>query len=384
MLGTPQSLDRLILPLIAVATLLRVILAVATPAFEAPDEYPHYWVAAEIARTATLPTSRPEWPAYEAFQPPLYYAIAAALIAGGEVVGLQAVRDASFEEIDHLDVLPGSLLLLRLFSVLCGLLILIITRRLLLRLELSPLATFSALGFVALLPTFIGTSSSVNNDTLAVLFAAVSLLFLLPSDRSRRDLLLGGLFLGLTLATKLSGVVLVPTIGLILGRAAVTGEGIRPRLHRLLLVALGALPATLLLVIRNLTEYGSLTATMPGVETAWSFGAENILRAARNLFWSFWFAFGRLYEIQLPALLYLLLFLPLSLLPLAALRRRRNLPIPPSTLVISIVAAIVISLLFTLSWPSGTMTSWGKNLYPLLPVIGLLFGYADLTGDREA
>ncbi|MGH2537590.1 MAG: glycosyltransferase family 39 protein, partial [Candidatus Promineifilaceae bacterium] len=57
---------------------------VANPLFEAPDEHYHYLTAAAVAQTGRLPSSRD--PAFalgrqEAAQPPLYYLLAAALIA---------------------------------------------------------------------------------------------------------------------------------------------------------------------------------------------------------------------------------------------------------------------------------------------------------------
>ena len=66
--------------LLAVVLLLFLTLAVwysvTIPLGEAPDEVPHFTYVRYLARYGRLPTTEEE---HEAFQPPLYYALGAAL-----------------------------------------------------------------------------------------------------------------------------------------------------------------------------------------------------------------------------------------------------------------------------------------------------------------
>jgi hypothetical protein len=97
--------------LLAAGFLIRVLFAILTPAWEAPDEYPHYWYAEQIAREGTLPRSVHEFPAYEAYQPPLYYLAASVLIGLGD-------EEVAFSPEPAPP--PKTLILVRLFSAVLG------------------------------------------------------------------------------------------------------------------------------------------------------------------------------------------------------------------------------------------------------------------------
>ena len=189
-----------------------------------------------------------------------------------------------------------------------------------------------------------------------------------------------GLTFGLAILTKLNAVVIAPLLVYRVATLTDGGHGSRPKLASITLVA--ALPGIALLFWRNLALYHSLIVVYPGVETNWSFITGHIVWAIRNLIWSFWLAFGRTYQITLPPVVYILTILPLTLGAAVGLART---PAVHRRLIVTgigtTIFAVVASLIYTFSYPPGEMTSWGKNLYPVLPVIALLLalGWRYLT-----
>lgn len=257
-----------------------------TPAWQLPDEPAHYNYVAHIVATGALPVlaaadydqeyisvllqnkfprKLPVAPLrYESYQPPLYYLLLTPIFWATE----------------------GSLLALRLMGVLLGAGTVLL---LYLCLELvfpgKTLIPLGAAAFAALLPMHMAMSASVNNDTLAELLIAATLLALLGWMRGqfyapagtagpRRGALLGvGLLLGLGMATKIYAYLLAP-LALLLVVAVVW---LRPRvgapalqrvqtsptragLGRGLAALLWVLPPMLLLAAplwaRNLLLYG--------------------------------------------------------------------------------------------------------------------------------
>ena len=212
-----------------------------TPAWQAPDEPAHYNYVRYLSAQGTLPelvdgcydqaylselTSRRFPPdlsldavCYEFHQPPLYYMLQTPLFL----------------------ISGGSLLVLRLFSVLLGagvvLLAFLIGRT---AFPDQPAIAYGAMAFVAFVPMHVAILSSVNNDSLAELILAAILLLLvqrlvrtnnpqpptttyqLPLTKyrlSRPDLILG-ILLGLGLVTKLTVYIAVPLVAVALWLAA--------------------------------------------------------------------------------------------------------------------------------------------------------------------
>ena len=163
--------------IVALYLILGCLYAVFTPSWQAPDEPAHYNYVRTLAEQHRFPILKlGDYPAayleeikaarfppgmsidpirYEFHQPPLYYLLALPLFwIGG-----------------------GGLLPLRLLSVAIGALLLLVvcwTVR-----ELAPHRPFLALGttaFVAFLPMHLAMTAAVNNDSLAELWLATSLL----------------------------------------------------------------------------------------------------------------------------------------------------------------------------------------------------------------
>jgi 4-amino-4-deoxy-L-arabinose transferase-like glycosyltransferase len=357
------------------AAIVRLAFAFQTPAWEAPDEYAHYWYAEQITYTGSYPVATHSFPDYEAYQPPLYYRLASFLLD---------LSDQKSEFSDEPLPPSGRLLILRLFSVCMGVLTVWVVYRILLRMKkLTPDVRLWATAFVAFLPTLVGTNATVNNDTMVTLLSAFCLLIAARGNWTATTAFWCGLFAGLALLTKLNAVVLLPIILIRLWQISRGDkQGV---IRRGLSAVIPWIACAVLLAMRNVTVYNSMLALNPGAESGFSITIENTLRAVRNLTWSFWLAFGRAYTVRPGALVYLATALPLMLASLIGWIRMRR---PDKKLLTVALSAIVLSMTasmwYTLSYPAGTMTSWGKNLFPVLPLIAVLLtvGWREIWPKR--
>jgi hypothetical protein len=186
--------------------------AVGTPRWQVPDEPAHYNYVAELARTGQLPVLEPgdyphqyleeikaaHFPAdmpvdsirYEAWQPPLYYTLAAI------VFKLTAFLSDTRQ-----------FLALRFLSVALGAMLLLVADRIVHAVfPADGWLALSTVAFVAFLPMHLTMIAAVNNDTTAELVLALIVLVALQRLNGRigdrRYALLGGLLLGLALLTK--------------------------------------------------------------------------------------------------------------------------------------------------------------------------------------
>ncbi len=349
--------------IIILAVIIRLVFVFAVPAWHSPDEYAHYWVIEQVAETGELPVADHSFPNYEAFQPPLYYVIASPIImiSGG---------GAGFTE----DIIspPLGLVMVRLFSVLLGLLTIFVCYRISGRLSfVKPIDRLVATGVVAFLPTFVGVTSSVNNDCLVILFSSLVIYYILNPVWTKRNALLTGVFLGLAILSKMNGLVLLP---IVLFRAwQISGNSLSSMWNKLSGVLPGLLIALVIIIVRNLLQYGDPLALNPGAETGNGYDITNIARAVKNLAWSFWFAFGPAYRQNLPMIVYIMIFFPMTVIAVFGWYRKLSNSNEFRTLaIVAVGSSIVASLYYTLSYPAGTMTSWGKNIYPVLSIIALL------------
>ncbi len=354
---------------------MRLGFAMLVPAWHAPDEYAHYWVIERLATTRSFPLSSPEFPAYEAYQPPLYYVVAAGLFGA-----LTAGATFSPEP-----ALPGAgLLVLRLLSVLAGVLTVLFAYRFFAEIrELSRADRLLATLFSAFLPTFVGLTATVNNDAFVVLFSTLCLYFAVKQRGERRAAFWSGFWAGMALLTKMNALILIPVVLLLVLRRQDAPGALRLRWAVVFLSAWAVGAA--LLAVRNFMLYGHVLVLNPGAPMQWHFSFSSLIWALRNLAWSFWFAFGRTYEVVLPAPVYVIV---VGLFLLFALAGWKNVLSARSALPGNIFFAVSIatfaSLYYTFSYPPGAMTSWGKNLYPVLVFAALFFaiGWNAVSNDR--
>ena len=351
-----------LLVLLVLAALLRVAYACETPAWYAPDEYAHFWIAEQVAREGKFPVGSHTFPAYESYQPPLYYGLASLLLkSSSEKVpfSLSPVRP------------PGPLVFLRLLSVLMAVTaIWIAYRAVRLIPALTPDSALWCVAFMCFLPTFVGSGAAVSNDALVVLLSAACLYFCWQPHCTARTAFWSGFFVGLAFLTKANGLVLVPFVLLQICRHS--GHNRQVVVRRLVWAGGGWLVPAGLVFARNIALYDEWLVLNPGAETGSGFTLANAARAIRNLTWSFWLAFGRGYLISLPPIAYLTTAFPLMLLAalgwLRVYKKEIGLLVPTG---FAIVVAVGGSLWYTFSYPPGAMTSWGKNLFPVLPMIAV-------------
>ncbi len=239
-----------------------------TPPWQAPDEPAHYNYVRHLVEEARLPVLEVgDYPAayleevkaagfppdasiapirYESHQPPLYYLLAAPVLAsvGGDSVTMQMHA-------------------LRLFSVFLGAADVLLAHRLgRILWPRRPGRALALAGVVAFLPMRTAVTAAVSNDVLAEVLvgaaALVSLRLLLSSRRPYASCLMPlGVILGLCLLTKTSAYIALPLAVVALLWAWYRQDRPRPGLGRRLAAII--VPAALLYLpfyMRNMAVYG--------------------------------------------------------------------------------------------------------------------------------
>jgi hypothetical protein len=216
------------------------------PLGEAPDEVPHFTYVRYLAQHGRLPDTTEE---HEAFQPPLYYAAAAALtfwIEDDPDAPFAVRHNAYYDVADPRS--PKNLLLhtageswpfrgwalawhlVRLLSIALGAVTVLAVYRLgRVLFPEAPAIALAMAGLLAFTPQFLFLSAVVNNDNAATAFSALILwqvAAVLHDARPgwQRPMVLG-LLLGLGLLSKANVAVLVPIAGLAVVLAPATGAG---------------------------------------------------------------------------------------------------------------------------------------------------------------
>jgi len=335
-MNPPRAIRNSQLAILLAYLALAALFAITTPPWQNPDEPAHYNYVAFVATEGRLPVLQmgdydeaylqrlkdEKFPPtlsippvrYEFHQPPLYYILAAPIYW----------------------LSNGSLLALRLFSALLGAgAIWLLSLCFHTVFPRQPEIVMTATAFVAFLPMHIAILSSVNNDSLAEMIIAGSLLALLKwttddrrqtADRNSQlatrnsQLLLLGLLIGLGLLTKATAYILLPvaliTITLVVTIKSFTIHNSQftihnfPRLLRLIVssclpVILSSLLLGLPLWLRNVATYGGLDflglgwhdKVVTGQPTTASWIAANGWAAYWERAWdftfkSFWGVFG--------------------------------------------------------------------------------------------
>ncbi|MFW5748546.1 MAG: glycosyltransferase family 39 protein [Chloroflexota bacterium] len=393
---------------------LAVVFVWATPPMEASDEYPHFGMVETIWRTGALPVQQPtvEDTLYrqQASQPPLYYRLAALIVSPfdlDDADGLRVINPhARYGEPDsHYNknaVLHDgaqaeapqarlALYVLRLFSIVLGAVTVTCVYAVgrFIAPERRAVAILAA-GLVAFNPMFLFISASVNNDNLVTALTSagvvLALLTLRDGFNTRRSILLA-VVIALATLSKLSGLVLVPTVA-----AAGLWVGYRDRdlrglalLGVSMIIAWGGLAGWW--YARNLTLYGELfgTHTMVAVAGArpTAFTVDTALAEFEGFRWSFWGVFG-LFNIVVPTGLFYVLLDALVLFGgvglvfvLADLVRRRRDPAARDRLglLVFLFGVLAVGTVAFLNWTAQTYASQGRLIFPYnaatLPLVAL-------------
>jgi Dolichyl-phosphate-mannose-protein mannosyltransferase len=272
--------------LLGLFVLLTLALAVLIPAWEANDEPDHF------RNVQTLVSGR--WyrlepgAGYSAHQAPLYYLGLAGI---QKVAGLSPFTPTLEDNPQrpqrgryvHNDAnSQRRVVLLRLPSIVLGVLTIWLTRRVAQRAGLSAWGSVLASAIVATLPRFVFLSSVITNDTLVITLGAWATLLavgLVVDDQlSTRRLLGFGVVLGLMLETKLSAlpIVVALALGVVLARwvqrGRITGSDASKTVTSKLSIGAGAaMIAGLIFVampvlLSNQLRYGDVLASKASVE----------------------------------------------------------------------------------------------------------------------
>lgn len=280
----PVSTGRLVAALIVVGAACRIVFALWTPAFGAPDEQAHFNYVKYLYEHRSLPVqvSRTDDPSndWEYYQPPLYYMLCLPLYAATRGV-FQAPS-------------PVAAQVLRGVSIGCWAITLWVALRLLRRLGLGDDTTrIVVVAMLACLPTYTFLSAAINNDNLVIALGAVFLYVLAGTPAPGRWAVLG-LLLGLALLTKLSAVVYVFAVAALLGARCLYGNlGLaRAAASGSICYALAA-AVWLPWGIRNNRLYGDLTAeTAANISFRWASTGHAVRTIATYMSESFWSVSG--------------------------------------------------------------------------------------------
>lgn len=396
---------------LALMWILLVYLAMATsysmlvPLGEAPDEVPHFHFMRYIAEHKGLPIGSEA--GSEGFQPPLYYALGAALTGwiGDEGFIVKANPDFSFDNTEtsrHLllhsnqEEFPyrgGALAwhLGRLMSVLFG--AITVTATYLIALELFPgnrKLALCAAAFNAFIPEFLFMSGAMNNDNAVTALSGMSLVTLLKLSKKPTIPMaaIAGLLIGLAILAKTNALVFLP-----LGAMAAMIGALR----------IGSWQGRITVFVRSTAMIGVMAIAvcgwwfwrnqlLHGDPLGWqlklsisdlrqaTLNLQDYLWLATGLFQSFWGRFGGAAHIRLGDPVYVALGIvstfALAGVVMALLRNiKKGRTFPDNTPSFLVVAAVVFLIFAALiRW---TMTYLGTDqarlIYPTLSVIAVLF-----------
>jgi hypothetical protein len=347
----------------------RLVYAVVTPTFYAPDEQPHFKYVQYLAEKQTLPVqTNPiasptnDW---EYYQPPLYYICLAPLYTFAEWM----FRDTA--------VTVG---VLRTVSILLwGMTIFFAIRILDILKVQDSFLRIVVIGMISLLPTYTFISAVINNDNLAIALGSAILYLSLQPATFRRSVLIG-ILLGMALLTKLTAtvyvvmLVLIPAIGML--RKPVNRPAL---LHIALQVGLAAILWTPW-GWRNLVVYGSITAEgVANILYPWKSIWQALCIPPLSMQKSFWAVSGRSNNINF---IYPVPGVALLLVACAGwiIRLRRKLEPLSGTLaensnvVIALSLTIAINALLVYRFGVLYGVGQGRFLFPSLIPISLLMG----------
>lgn len=376
---------------------LRIAWIYAVPLWQQADEYPHFYYIQDLYHSQTFPVSKPAFPYYEEYQPPLYYLLGAGIYSLFPQGDKDRTKHGEAFELNwkspHYSPRNPLARALRWLSVVLWAGTFWVGYKFL-NLYSGGQKEFVFLGLsvIAFLPTYVSNSSSITNDGLAIFLSSLFLWLLCRGDsRGLRQNLILGVILGWGILTKYNCLVLVPVLPLYLFVFE------RDRIVRVAGQALGACLGVILpWWVFCWKSYGTILPVNPGAAQHSYLGTDfgtALFHAIRNLFWSYWATAGRVYEIHFPAWVYVGIFGGISLLAMGGLtvplsRRSSHLHLAPDQFKLAILAVLSIMLLLIVSLYyslfGSLFTSWGKNLYVLHLFFAslLALGWRAISGKR--
>lgn len=369
--------------------------AALIPWFEFPDEKGHIHYAQFVAREGRLPSMSRETvddserTVRVAFNPPLYYFIAARFLRPGTPYVSPRVKYARRPPRGFPDPpaggwpqfgdLPSRLATLRLLSLAFGLVTVVACFLVGLAAAPERPALAAAMAWIPVaIPQFVSMSAAINNEGLAVALASLAILACTRAavGGRLRVAVLGGALLGAAMMAKISAVALVPALGWLLWRGK---AGLRGALVALIAAAVVAGPW----VGRNIVQYRDPTgieciAAREANRLAGRFPHDpaGIAKGAATAACSFFLCYGQL-AVWLPKWAYAL---PAGLAILAGTGwwRRRRLPRDAaglgkaSTIAVACLAVAFFAYLLRIYSPQGRYLYVGMPFLAFLAARGLL------------
>ena len=179
------------------------------------------------------------------FQPPLHHILAALWLRVNTLIGIPYGRAT-----ENIQVL----------TLIYSLVLTFYAYRLFKYFKLSGKAMYAAFALAALHPSYILLSGSVNNDTLCIMLTVMTVYYALVWFDSRKssDIIKTALCIGLSMMTKLSGVLSAPAVAFLFIYAWVkVGKGdFTKYLKQYSLFALVSIPAGMWFSLRNYFKFG--------------------------------------------------------------------------------------------------------------------------------
>jgi spore maturation protein SpmB len=372
-----------------------LVYAAATPPLEASDELWHMGMVSYIADTGSLPVQQPGTEtAYkqEGSQPPLYYLLSAALVAGIDRSDFSAISMpnphakagiALAGDNKNLVLRPPSgaaasgtalaVALLRGFSILLGAgTVYAVYRAALICLPVQ--AALLAAGVTAFNPMFLFIAASVNNDNLVTFLNSVIVWQMLATLQAgfewRRSLFIALLF-ALASLSKLSGLVLAPFIATA-GLVTVYRSGWPRRAWAGLFMLGGSMVVVWAVVgawwyVRNITLYGELFGTQTMVAVAGPrlepFSLTTLLAEFEGFRIAYWGLFGAVNILTWPGF-YLVMDVLVVLAGLGLALRLWRRPAERALLLL-LTLLVTTGAVSVIAWTAQTYASQGRLLFPV-------------------
>jgi hypothetical protein len=219
-----------------------------------------------LIENRTLPDATQGWSTYH---PPLFY-----LLTAGLVVATDVTRESALGQVVYRIICFGSGLTTIWVAYFCA-------RR---YFQNDPVKTAVAVGFAGLLPMNLYVSAYVSNEAMLAAWSSLATLFalnaLLAERTSARQWLAVGGALGLAIATKFSGLILVPVFAGVIGTkiALLDGEDRAAAARRGAAAFAGILATTAVVggwfYLRNYLQHGEWViwnVNLPGASGWWEY-----------------------------------------------------------------------------------------------------------------
>lgn len=369
----------------------------ATPIFEVSDELWHFGMVEYIRHNRSLPIQGPQHPdttwRQEGSQPPLYYALAAALTLPFGLSDVEQLRQPN----PHAKIgIPGAydnknmvlhdeltaplrgtalaVYVVRLFGILLGIITVTAVYFSARRLGGDGVGLIAA-GLTAFNPMFLFVSASVNNDNLVTALNSIVIYLTLRMLRggfhTRRSLLVAVL-LALASLSKLSGLVLLPVVAI-----AAFWVAYRRRDWRGVAVLAVSVAAFWLILAgwwyaRNLILYDELFGTATMVDVAGPrlepFTLQTLIDEVEGFRIAYWGLFGAVNIMTVP-----LFYAAMDVITVLAaagilifLWRRWHAGIAHLSPLLLLLLVVAVSWASVINWTAQTYASQGRLLFPFV------------------